>query len=328
MVPRRLLSSVLLAVSFLALGSSAECAAVPAGAGKESPRKAEWIFSLLPNFLQKNPPLELTVITETTEAGKKLPAVSPQHPAFFQIHTTGYKQIGEVSGGEHTLPPDELEQILLRSLAVSGYLPAQLPAQPPSLVVVYGWGSHSMLVEGDVENPVYSGEQVVSNILDRAALVGGAKFAKELLAMFVEADAMNSAANTQLASGGAPPLSPGMLTFANPVNLFKLRDAKNELLLNQAAGNVYYIVASAYDYRSVTEGKQILLWRTRMTVAANGISQAQGLPTLLAAAGPYFGKEMASPELLSKRAVREGNVEIGTPRVIGPTAPAAPPTKE
>ncbi|MEO6568370.1 MAG: hypothetical protein ABIO94_06365 [Opitutaceae bacterium] len=318
MVSRRLLFTALLAASFQALGSSAWSASAPAGESKESQQKSGWIFSLLPNFLQKNPPLELTVITEITEAGKKLPAASPQHPAFFQIHTTGYKQVGDVAAGEHTLAREELERILLRSLAVSGYLPAQLPAQPPSLVVVYGWGTHSMLVEGDTENPAFSGEQVVSNILDRAALVGGAKFAKELKALFVEADAMNSAANTQLASGGAPPLSPGMLTFANPVNLFKLRDAKNELLLNQVAGNVYYIVASAYDYRSVAEGKQILLWRTRMTVAANGISQAQGLPTLLAAAAPYFGKEMKSPELLSKRAVREGNVEIGTPTVVEP----------
>ena len=38
-------------------------------------RSPQWVFSLLPKSFQKNPLLELTVITETTEAGKKLPPV-------------------------------------------------------------------------------------------------------------------------------------------------------------------------------------------------------------------------------------------------------------
>jgi hypothetical protein len=284
-----------------------------------------WIFHLFPKAAQKNPTLELTVITEMTEAGKKLPPVSAQSPAFFQAHSLGYKQLGDVSAGEKTLKPGEIERVLLRSLATSGYQPARLPAQPPSLVIFYYWGAHSVLNEGDPENPALSVEQMRRNLLDRAALVGGAKFAKELLALLQETDAFATAANVQLAPGGAPPIPPGALAFANPVNLFKLRSTKNELLLNQIAGDVYYVVASAYDYQSVVANQKVLLWRTRMTVSARGVSQEQSLPALLLSAGPFFGREMKEPEIISKRAVREGNVEMGTPTVVGPS-PAPPPS--
>jgi hypothetical protein len=39
-------------------------------------------------------------------------------------------------------------------------------------------------------------------------------------------------------------------------------------------------------------------------------------------AGPFFGKDMPEPETLSKRSMREGNVEIGTPTVVEPAAPS------
>ena len=51
--------------------------------------------------------------------------------------------------------------------------------------------------------------------------------------------------------------------------------------------------------------RSLRLWRTRMTVAAQGVSQEQTLPTLIATAAPYFGKDMTEPETLSKRTVRD-----------------------
>lgn len=287
---------------------------------------SHWIFSLLPKIAQPNPPLEITVITEMTEEGKKLRPPSPQEPAFIHLHSLGYKQLGDASGGETTVPGGELEKLLLRSLATNGYQPASLPAQPPSLVIFYYWGTHSVLTEGDAENPGLSAEQIRRNVLDRAALVGGAKFARELQKLLEETDDFVIAANAQLASGGEPPIPPGVVAFSNPVNLFKLRNANNELLLNQVAGDVYYLVASAYDYQSVVANQKILLWRTRMTVASRGVSQQQSLPALVLNAGPFFGREMKEPEILFKRTVREGSIEMGTPTVVEPsvTSPTKP----
>lgn len=322
---RRFLIFVLLApVWFLPTSSGAAAEAEPSRENKNADRP-HWIYSFLPQAVQKNPTLEITVITEMTDAGKKLPRVSPEHPVFYQAHSLGSKSLGDPAGGEKPIDAGELERVLFRSLALNGYQPARTSGPPPSIVIIYYWGAHNVLNEGDADNPSLPVEVVRRNILDRAALVGGAKFARELHVLMQEADDYATAASAQLATDGRPPISPGLVAFANPVNLFKLGNAKNELLLNQIAGDLHYVVASAYDYQSVAANNKILLWRTRMTVSARGTSQRQAVPAMILGAGPFFGREMKETEIISKRAVPEGSVEVGTPTVIAP--PSAPTTK-
>lgn len=288
------------------------------------PQGFDWLAIFLPKSLQANPELELTVITEMSDAGKKLPPVSRDHPAYYVAHSMGYQQHGDVSGGEKTLKAEEIGRLLESSLKTGGYLPAEAAHQPPSLAIIYMWGTHNTLEEGDPDNSVHSYEEIARNFLDRAALVGGEKLARELRQLLKETADFDTAANAQLASGGQPPISPELQRFANPVNLYKLRGPKNENLLTQSANDVYYVVASAYDYRTVASKDKVLLWRTRMTVASAGLSQLQSLPELVRSAGPYFGKEMTEPELLNKRSLREGNVEVGTPTVVDSPAPLSP----
>jgi len=297
-----------------------------------APAQSQWVFSLLPKSLQSNPSLELTVITEVTDEGKKLPPVSPDHPAYYIAQSAGYVAVGDTYGNEKTLPADELERILKKSLATNGYLPAKPPAQPPTLAVIYYWGTHNLFTN---DNGSRSADQVARNILDRAALVGGTKFAKELATLFEQADAMSAAgspgpsASSDDASGdspgSAPMLTPINMDFANPVNIFKLKNPKNEFLVDQASDDCYYVVASVYDYAAFTHNLHKLLWRTRMTVNAKGVSQVQSLPTLIASAAPYFGRDMPESEILSKRA-KEGEITIGTPTVV--EMPTAAPTKK
>lgn len=288
----------------------------------KTPQKSEWVFSLLPKSFQKNPRLEITVITEMTDAGRKLTPPTAQAPAYFEAFSPGPRHLGHSEGNEVTLKPAEIERVLYRALATNGYLPARPPAQPPSLLIIYTWGSHSLITESDSENPVFSGEQIARNLLDRAALVGGEKFAARLLDLFNQADALSIAARAPAPPGGESVFTPGMVEFMNPVSQFKRSDPKNEFLVDQAASNVYYVVASAYDYASVAAKRRVLLWRTRMTVAADGVSQEQTLPTLVASAAPFFGRDMPEAEILSKRALREGTVEVGTPTVV--ESPAVP----
>lgn len=304
-----------LLISVLALPLAAFAASNPTDAPKKT-SESQWVFSLLPKSLQKNPHLELTVITEMTEAGKKLPGVSPSKPAYFITQSGGYRALGHAPGNEKSLSPELVEKILTRALAPNGYLPAQPPAHAPSLAIMFVWGSHNLLTEGDEENPSLSGQAVARNLLDRAALVGGEKFAKEMLRLFTQADALSFAANAPVAPDGQAVIGQAQLDFMNPVNLFKMQSAKNAFLVDQAAADVYYVVASAYDYTSLSKKQRVLLWRTRMTVAAQGVSQEQTLPTLIASAAPFFGKEMPEPEILTKRAVREGSVEVGVPTVV------------
>lgn len=294
--------------------SSAERAKEPVPPKEE--KESQWIFSLLPKSLQKNPRLEMTVITEMTEAGKKLPPVSADQPAYYEMHTSGPKHLGDALSGEFSLHENEIRPLLVRALRTNGYRPAERPVHPPSLLIIYTWGTHSMLREMDDENPALSANQIARNMLDRAALVGGDKFAEELLRLFSEADAMNIAARAPVPPDGEPVFTQAMMAFANPVEQFKRVSPKNTFLVDQTASDVYYITASAYDYASLTKNRRILLWRTRMTVAAAGVSQEQALPTLALTAAPYFGKEMAETEVLRRRVLPDGAVEVGTPTVI------------
>lgn len=288
---------------------------------KPAEKKNEWVFTLLPKSLQKNPNLELTVNTEMTEAGKQLPPVTPANPAYVELFTAGPQHKGDQPAGK-TVAQEEIERVLTRSLASNGYLLAKPPEHPPSLVIIYTWGSHSRLEDA------LSPEMVARNLLDRAALVGGDKFAREMLDLFQQADAMNTAAGGTVAPDGQPVITPEVAAFINPVYLFKQRSAKNEFLVDQMASDVFYVSASAYDYRSVAENRKQLLWRTRMTVASPGVSQQQSLPTLVISAAPFLGRETPEPETLYKRSLREGSVELGTPRVVEENVQPAPAAKK
>ncbi len=322
MNPARLILIVLFA--YAGFGASAQGAAGPLAKEADASR---WVFSLLPKSLQQNPHLNLTVITEMTDAGRKLPPVSPASPAYFITKSGGHHDLGHSTGTEVVLSAEQVEKILIRALAANGYLPSLPPARPPTLVINFVWGAHNLLTEPDADNASLSGLAVGRNLVDRAALVGGEKFAKQIVDVFTRAEEL-ARANPPARidpSGAVPGIAPILgaeqMAFMNPVHQFKLRSEKNEFLVDQAVSDVYYVVASAYDYAALAKHERRLLWRTRMTVAAAGVSEEQTLPTLIATAAPFFGREMTEPSIFAKRAVRDGQVELGTPTVVEPAAP-------
>ena len=316
------LGTIIALLVFVTPSAAAESAS-PSVPPPKKPEKSEWVFSLLPKAFQKNPRVDLTVITEMTPLGRQLPPVTPAKPAYYISQSGGFNQRGHAPANEKSLQEAEVDRLLTRALAVSGYLRADPPAHPPTLAIIYTWGSHNLLIEGDEENPSLSGEIVARNLLDRAALVGGEKFAAQLLKLFDEADSLSIAASARPPPDGEAVIGAAQLDFLNPVNMFRRANPKNDFLVDQTANDVYYVVASAYDYAALGQKTRRLYWRTRMTVAAQGVSQEQTLPTLITTAGPYFGKEMAEVEVLSKRAVPEGTVEIGEAVVVPGEEPAA-----
>jgi hypothetical protein len=311
--------------------------AAPADAASDS----SWHFSLIPKVFQTNPFLDMTVITEMTDAGKQRPLVSPAAPVYYAVHAVGYREIGAPSN-EKTLSAAEIGVLLRRALATNGYLPAT-PEHPPQLLIVYFWGVHNLF---DQDNLALSDEQWTNNILERAALVGGEKFAAELATAIERSDSASASISTHLTSASAadptgrdasPSADYGqssqpelnsmsnlgaaqsvaqMNALMDPVRLFKQRSVKNEFLVDQASDSCYFVVASAYDYSSVATHVKLLLWRTRMTVNSRGVSQPQSLPTLVVSAAPYFGREMKDAETLIRRVQHDARVEIGTPTVI------------
>jgi hypothetical protein len=102
-------------------------------------------------------------------------------------------------------------------------------------------------------------------------------------------------------------------------NLVSSRDTMGELELDRD-----YVVLQAFDFqKSWKENKLKLLWETRFSIRAPGRHFDQQLPTMLLAAGPYFGQDTHG---MRSRMIPNGNVEVGVPRVVGtvpdPNSPA------
>ena len=292
-------------------------AATPAKAAAKDDEKYAWLTWLLPTAFQKNPRVNVTVITEVTPLGKLLPPVSPAKPAYYFAHAGGYAQLGDVIANEKTLAEADVSRLLAHTLATGGYLPADSAAHPPTLAITYSWGAHNLLVDGNTDNSSLSGAAIAANLLDSAALVGGQKFAAQLMTAIRETDSLASTFPVHGAPGINPVVDPGLLEMMNPLQQLRQARPNNAFLLDQTNDDVYFVIVSAYDFAALTQKVGRLYWRTRMTIASHGVTQEQTLPTLISSAGPYFGKDMEEPEIINKRATPDGTVEVGEPVVIG-----------
>jgi len=261
---------------------------------------------LLPLSLQKNPRVQLAVITEFTAEGKKATPATPQNPVYYVASDKGLTTSGDGIAGEKSPPLKRLADALEKALATNGYLPAD-KTHPPTLLISYRWGSFNHLetslnLPTDVPSTEKLGglaqvqvndispmdERQQQNLVERAAIVGGTQFSFEVRRA----------------------LHDGHLKE------FRLRDVPTSQLMDQAEQDLYYIIASAYDYHAVQEGEEKLLWCTKISTASQGMEMDTTLPQLLTNAAPYFGREMDKAEPFRVR-IYKGKVEMGAPKVEG-----------
>lgn len=274
----------------LALGLPA--AAQPSSDNTPAIREASapaFNFTLIPKPFQRNPQLEMTVYTVMTDFGRTLPAASPAEPVTYVASDHGFMPLGDNVGHQRPPLPAEIEQIMVRALGERGYVAA--PAgQVPGLVLIYYWGSHYRL---DLEMARMFPEMHRQHLLERAALVGGPEYAREIQRQF---------------EWGYLPGD---------------RSLKKGYLFQQADTDLYFVVVSAYDHASILAQAPKLAWRTTMTVNAIGVAMKESLPPLILTAGAWFGREMDETVAL-RRSVRRGTVELGPLRVIEDDEPPPP----
>jgi hypothetical protein len=256
------------------------------------PQTGDFVFSLMPKAFQSEPTLEMTVNTEFTSYGRMLRPASPDQPVHYLAVPAGFKPLGAPMGGEKPPPPADLERAMKKALAVNGYLAAEDGGPRPALVVIYYWGSHNAL---DSETRANFPELDAKNKLERAVLVGGKKYAME--------------------TGRAMEWGPGL----------EERTTEREFLRDQVNEDVYYVVASAYDYNSVARNEKKLAWRTSMTVNAIGVSMSETLAPLIGTASAFFGRETITPQIDVRKVPRKTKVEMGTPTVVEDKVPARKP---
>ncbi len=311
----------------IALALLAGCGALVAVAANSVPAVAPvppikpesaWNFSLLPKAFQKHPRLAISIITEMTDEGRKITPPTPANPAYYRAYSAGYHEEG--TGGYESgkkVSEENLEKRMRQALAASGFLP-DTPEHQPTLYLVFFWGVHSKLEQKDDETGVIIPDIGHRNLLSRAQLVGGVAFARELA----------KALRDQAMSGG------GLPTVFDPVYRFTDRDDLTRNLMEQVLDDCYYVVVSAYDSVSIAKGEKKLLWRTKMSTPAQGVSMPETTPTLVDSGADFFGRDMASASIVDKRISRErgGRVDLGPLEVKGfvddPNKLPEPPAKK
>ena len=252
-------------------------------------------FSLLPKAFQKKPVLAISVITEMTDDGRKIEAPTSKSPSYYYAYSMGYHEEGQGPAPKNKVSKEIMEKLAQKALASSGYLPGSRE-HPASLVLFFIWGVHSKLLENDLETGTGGFDDIgYKNLLSRAALVGGTAFAKEL----------SRALDEQAMSGG-----PTVQIF-DPVYRFTNRDDKTRDLMAQVMDDCYFVVISAYEGASLARGEKKLLWRTKMSTPAQGVSLAETTPALVASGGQFFGRDMTEAAIVGKRITRGGKVELG-----------------
>ncbi len=258
----------------------------------------QFVFRLLPKPIQKEPLVDVTVITEMTRAGRGVEPPSAAHPAYYVPRTVGYHDMGQGVRGERPLPTGVLQDRLEKALASAHYLPA-VDGHAASLALIFVWGASNALddsasVDGPLD-PTNSPDDAHRAMLDRAALIGGDRFAAELGRVLLRQDAMEGA-NIQGPS---------------PLGAFVGRDYETRRLVELAQTDNFYVVASAYDAAELARGRRVLLWRTKMTTASQGVGLAEALPRLMIAGEPFFGVDMPKPVTMTGHIIPEGKVDVG-----------------
>lgn len=288
--------------------------APPAGvkAAKKPKSASKWRFSILPTAFQRNPLLDFTFVTELTDAGRKLPPPSFDHPVYYLSTSAGHHVEGQNYGNEKPIQIGQLQEKLAAALASNGYRPSDA-AHPPAQILRLIWGSHNTIDTSD-DMPagpddggavastalnLGSGYRINSenfkNILSRAKIVGGNKFAREMEVAIAD--------QSKFAGTGAD---------TGAFNRFMNRDDLTAMLVSQVFDDCYYLIVQSFDAAAYARrGERILLWQTNMTTPAQGVSLEQTMPGLIENGAYFLGRETKVPEIVTKRPIKEGKVEIG-----------------
>lgn len=293
--------------------------------------------ALKPKSLQKHPTVYYTVNTEMTAEGHSRRTPTAERPMYYWLHANPYQQLGiETAAGEQAPPVERLEAAMKAALAANHYLP--LPSESderPELFITFTLGSHGMYPQRYVPDtvrpiPIDASELVpyvirdsgaVRDILARARLIAGDKYAVALRKAFQD-EARNmhlqKAANRTIGDVGIEyPLSPD---FTSPFMMFVHSGelANGEQLVNMAFNTCYFVIATASDYNAVERGERIALWRTNMSVEANGVALEEITTPMIAHAAPHFGRETKGVAIEKRQLDRTGTVTVGTPTVVQP----------
>jgi hypothetical protein len=236
------------------------------------------------------------VVSELTEAGKKIERPTPEHPAYYVPISGGYHPGGQLNFWNRA-PPSEAQVLgdLAKDLAQQGYLLATREHHP-SLILVVWWGYKAAIPIPDAYALYISRRPPRPRTIDITDLANK----KEMLTL----------------TGGARSLNTWAETDRGP--------ALNEAV--EAAGVPrYYTTIVAADYSDWSHHKYTQLWVAHVSAPYWGSYLGQALPVFFKTGAPMFGRDMSAPEMVITSVVPKGHVIVGTPVLKTDTPGSATP---
>jgi len=191
-------------------------------------------------------------VAEQTAQGSRLKHPTPEHPANYVAYDAGYIEAGYSVVGLKPPSATAVARSLRAALASAGYEAASAQT-PPSLLLIYHWGS----IRPESQNELI----ITSNLEARLFLVAPARMVRQAEEFLTDGKMAKAA--------------------------YVASDERDTL--DFADGGHYFVVVSAYDFADLTRQTATLLWRLKLSTQENSGSMDQVLPALIGNCGRYLG---------------------------------------
>jgi hypothetical protein len=197
-----------------------------------------------------------------------------------------------------------IARTIAQPLADHNFLPTRDPKRANLLIMVY-WGATNGTVEPSSENFIYG----------RVGRPNGMNWSDDLLGPVTFQGGLVDLRNAMILGYA------GEIAATHP-RAGIIHNVKRDDLIDDIEHNRYFVVMMAYDFQMMwKEKKHKLLWETRFSIREQGNDFARMLPAMSRYASQYFGQDSHG---LVRRAIPEGNVEIGVPQTVGGGPEKAP----
>src|SRR5665213_784429 len=191
----------------------------------------------------------------------------------------------------------DVARVSARPLAVRNFLPTKDPKKAGLLIMLY-WGMTNGTQDPSSDIYVYASPEHTKGVSWTNDLLGPLSFHGGL------ADLRNA-----MLLGYA-----GEIANTQP-RLGVIHNVRRDDLIEDVEHNRYFVVMMAYDFQMMwREKRHKLLWETRFSIREQGNDFTKMLPSMSMYASQYFGQDSHG---LVRKAIPEGNVEIGVPTTVG-----------
>jgi hypothetical protein len=254
--------------------------------------------------------IKVDVVVDMTDAGRKIPRPTPDHPAFYLPVTRGYTLgMGFVANEKAPPPTAEVQRMIQKALAEQGYL-LMTKTSRPSLILMLWWGYKAPVTlgpggGGDIQNSITTAGSGPST---------GSIMQEMQTGQLPTGQIVNNKEMEELVMGSDYEAAFGTYRLNPSIRL--------ERILEEKKVPQYYLMVSALDFKDATQHKVTLLWTARVSTRLWSHTLDQVLPTLITVGAPMFGRDTDGPQLNTQPLVPIGHVIVGTP-VLKSDAPAS-----